>query len=150
MSEEEAKSIEGIVGSMIDGANKCEFENEEEKQIEIEKTEEIITAVGNTVLEKEQEHMFKTDGNDESATDMTASEFVNKITDSKLTSSMVQNAIIGENGEIKEDPYNIQGQISEEDKNEISSSINEKYQNASEEEKKTLDALASIFGVTIE
>lgn len=150
MSEEEAKSIEGIVGSMIDGANKCEFENEEEKQIEIEKTEEIITAVGNTVLEKEQEHMFKTDSNDESTTDMTASEFVDKITDSKLTSSMVQNAIIGENGETKEDPYNIQGQISEDDKNEISSSISEKYQNASEEEKKTLDALASIFGVTIE
>jgi hypothetical protein len=81
---------------------------------------------------------------------MTASEFVNKITDSKLTSSMVQNAIIGENGETKEDPYNIQGQISEDDKNEISSSISEKYQIASEEEKKTLDALASIFGVTIE
>ena len=150
MSEDDAKSVEGIVGSMVDGAHNCEFESEEEKLEEIEKTEEIISAVGNTVLDKEEEHMFKTDASSSSATDMTANEFVDKVTNSKLTSSMVQNAVVDENGEVKQDPYNIQGQISEDDKNEITSAINEKYENASEEEKKTLDALASIFGVTID
>lgn len=152
MSEEDAKSVEGIVGSMLDGANNCEFENDEEKQTEIEKTEEIISAVGNTVLDKNEEHMFKTDDNDSSTTGMNANEFVDKVTDSKLTSSMIQSAVTDENGESKEDPYNIQGQISESDKNEISQAINEKYnqEDATEEDKATLEALANIFGVTIE
>ncbi len=152
MSEDDAKSVEGIVGSMLDGANSCEFETEEEKQAEIEKTEEIISAVGNTVLDKNKEHMFKTDESDTSTTGMNADEFVNKITDSKLTSSMIQSAVTNENGEAVEDPYNIQGQISESDKNEISQAINNNYnaEDATDEEKATLEALAGIFGVTIE
>ena len=86
------------------------------------------------------------------ATNMTATEFVDSVTDSKLTSSMIQNAVKGENGEAVEDPYKIQNELSDKDKEEISQAINNSYQkeDLTEEERKTLEALANIFGVTIQ
>ena len=133
--------------------NKMEqFENDEEKQAEIEKTETIISAVSNTVLDKTEDNMFTTADNETSTSNMTAEEFVNTVTESKLTSSMIQNAVIDENGEAKDDPYKIQSQISAADKQEITQAINNSYANedTTDEQKATLDALASIFGVTIE
>lgn len=151
MSEAEAESIESIVGSMIDGVNNCEL-SDEEKMEEIHKTEEIISAVGNTVLDKNAENMFATDSGDDSTTGMDADEFVSKITDSKLASSMIQSAVVDENGEVIDDPYKIQGQISESDMNQISQAINNSYSSESTtaQDKETLEALAGIFGVTIE
>ena len=152
MKEQDAESIEGIVGSMIDGAKDCEFETEEEKQEEIEKTETIISAVGNTVLDKTEDNMFTTDDNQTSTTNMTAQEFVDSVTDSKLTSSMIQSAVKDENGEMVNDPYKIQKELSAEDKEEISQAINNSYaqEDLTDDERATLEALANIFGVTIE
>ena len=152
MKEKDAESIEGIVGSMLDGANDCEFETEEEKTVEIEKTEEIISAVGNTVLDKTEDNMFKTEDNETSTTDMSAQDFVDSVLDSKLTSSMVQNASKDENGETVNDPYKIQKELSDTDKVEISQAINNTYTNEdlTDEERATLESLANIFGVTIE
>ena len=152
MKDSDAESIEGIVSSMIEGAKDCEFENDEEKEEEIKKTETIISAVGNTVLDKKEDNMFTTDANNSSATNMTAQEFVDSVTDSKLTSSMVQSAIKGENGEVASDPYKIQKELSDQDKEEISQAINNNYakEDLTDEERKTLEALASIFGVTIQ
>lgn len=152
MKEKDAESIEGIVGSILDGANDCEFETEEERVQEVEKAEEIISAVGNTVLDKTEDNMFKTEENDSSTTDMSAQDFVDSVLDSKLTSSMVQNASKGENGEIVNDPYKIQRELSDADKVEISQAINNTYasQDITEEERATLESLANIFGVTIE
>ena len=152
MKEKDAESIEGIVGSMLDGANDCEFETEEEKTVEIEKTEEIISAVGNTVLDKTEDNMFKTEDNETSTTDMTAQDFVDSVLDSKLTSSMVQNASKDENGETVNDPYKIQKELSDTDKVEISQAINNTYTNEdlTDEERATLESLANIFGVIIE
>lgn len=152
MKEKDAESIEGIVGSILDGASDCEFETEEEKQQEIEKTEQIISAVGNTVLDKTEDNMFTTDDNETSTTDMTAQDFVDSVLDSKLTSSMVQNASKDENGETVNDPYKIQRELSDADKVEISQAINNTYasQDITDEERATLESLANIFGVTIE
>ena len=152
MSENDATSIEGIVGSIIDGAKDCEFENDEEKVEEIKKAETIISAVGNTVLDKKEDNVFTTGEGDSSSTNMTAKDFVDSVTDSKLTSSIVQNAVKGENGETVEDPYNIQKELSDNDKEEISQAIKENYakEDLTEEERKTLEALANIFGVTIQ
>ncbi len=152
MKESDAESIEGIVSSILDGADNCEFETEEEKQQEIEKAEEIISAVGNTVLDKTEDNMFTTEENETSTTDMTAKEFVDSVTDSKLTSSMIQSATRDENGEEVSDPYKIQKELSDTDKEEISNAINESYaqESLTEEDKATLEALAIIFGVTIQ
>lgn len=152
MKEKDAESIEGIVGSILDGANDCEFETEEERIEEVEKAEEIISAVGNTVLDKTEDNMFKAEGNETSTTDMTAQDFVDSVLDSKLTSSMVQNASKGENGETVNDPYKIQRELSDADKLEISQAINNKYasEDVTDEERATLESLANIFGITIE
>ncbi len=153
MSSQQAESIESIVGSMVHGASGFEFESEEEKQEEIKKTEEIIFAIGNTVLDEDREHHHMFDQGDGigSTTEMTAQDFVDHIVDSKLTSSMVQSATKDENGEEIEDPYKLQGGISQDDMVEIKNALNNSYakEDATEEEKKTLEALASIFGVTL-
>ena len=153
MSSQQAESIESIVGSMVHGASGFEFESEEEKQEEIKKTEEIIFAIGNTVLDEDREHhhMFEQGDGVGSTTEMTAQDFVDNIVDSKLTSSMVQSATTDENGEAIENPYNLQGVISEDDMAEIENALNNSYaqEDTTEDEKKTLEALASIFGVKL-
>ncbi|MBQ3018915.1 MAG: hypothetical protein IJD89_08225, partial [Clostridia bacterium] len=152
MKESEAESIEGIVGSMLEGANNCEFESEAEQKEEIKKTEEIISAVGNTVLDKKAENMFDVGSDTTSATGMSAQEFVDSIIDSKLTSAMIQGASNGEDGETVEDPYKIQKELSYADKEAISEAINNDYasEDTTDEQRKTLESLANIFGVTIE
>ena len=153
MNSQQAQSIEGIVGSMVNGASGFEFESEEEKQEEIKKTEEIIFAIGNTVLDEDREHhhMFDKGDGAGSTTDMTAESFVDTIVDSKLTSSMVQSATKDENGENVDNPYNLQGEISQGDMEEITNALNNKYaqDDVTEEQKQTLEALASIFGVKL-
>ena len=153
MNSQQAQSIEGIVGSMVNGASGFEFESEEEKQEEIKKTEEIIFAIGNTVLDEDREHhhMFDQGDGAGSTTDMTAESFVDTIVDSKLTSSMVQSATKNENGENVDNPYNLQGEISQGDVEEITNALNNKYaqDDVTEEQKQTLEALASIFGVKL-
>jgi hypothetical protein len=83
---------------------------------------------------------------------MTAQDFVDSVMDSKLTSSMIQNADKDQNGEVVEDPYNIQKELSASDKEEISNAINNSYskEGLTDEEKATLEALANIFGVKIQ
>lgn len=151
MKESDAESIEGIVGSMLEGANDCEFESETEQKEEIKKTEEIITAVGNTVLDKKAENMFDVSSDTTSATGMSAQEFVDSIIDSKLTSAMIQGASDGEDGETVKDPYKIQKELSDADKEAISEAINNDYasEDATDEQRKTLESLANIFGITI-
>lgn len=154
MNSQQAQSIENIVGSMVNGASGFEFESEEEKQEEIKKTEEIIFAIGNTVLDEDREHhhMFDQGDGAGSTTEMTAQDFVDNIVDSKLTSSMVQSATKDENGEAIEDPYKLQGGISQSDMTEITNALNDKYaqDDVTEDERKTLEALASIFGVQLQ
>ena len=149
MTTSEAESVEAIVNSMVDGAHKCEFDSEEERKEEIHKTEVIIDAVSNTVLTETEDSMFKTGEGDTSTTDMTAQEFVDGVLDSKLSSSMVNNAVVDENGETIEDPYKIQGSLSDSDMDEITNAINNTYakEDLTEEEKQALDSLATIFGV---
>ena len=153
MNSQQAESIESIVGSMVHGASGFEFESEEEKQEEIKKTEEIIFAIGNTVLDEDREHhhMFEQGDGIGSTTEMTAQDFVDNIVDSKLTSSMVQSATTDQNGEAIDNPYNLQGVISQDDMAEIENALNNSYaqEDATEDEKKTLEALASIFGVKL-
>lgn len=153
MSSQEAESIESIVGSMVNGASGFEFESEEEKKEEIKKTEEIIFAIGNTVLDEDREHhhMFDQGDGDGSTTEMTAQDFVSQIVDSKLTSSMIQSAVTDENGDAVENPYKIQGEISNDDIEQLKNALNNSYtQNGTtDEQKETLEALASIFGVTL-
>ncbi|MBQ4108717.1 MAG: CvpA family protein [Clostridia bacterium] len=153
MNSQQAASIEAIVGSMVHGASGFEFESNEEKQEEIKKTEEIIFAIGNTVLDEDREHhhMFEQGDGIGSTTEMTAQDFVDNIVDSKLTSSMIQSATTDQSGEAIENPYNLQGVISEDDMTEIENALNNSYkqENVTEDERKTLEALASIFGVKL-
>lgn len=153
MSEKQAESIQGIVSSMVNGASGFIFNTSEEKNDEIKKTEEIIYAIANTVLDENRKHhhMFEQDDGVGSTTEMTAQNFVESIIDSKLTSSMIQNAISGQDGQEIIDPYRLHGEISGEDMEQIKNALNNSYANedATEEDKQTLEALASIFGVTL-
>ncbi len=148
MSKTDASSVEAIVNSMIDGAHKCEFEDDNEKAEEIEKTEKIIDAVSNTIFGETEDNMFKV-GDGSSTTDMTAQEFVDQVIASKLSSSMVNNAVIDENGETKDDPYGIQDELSDSDTEEIRNALENSYskEGLTDEERKALDSLSAIFGI---
>ncbi len=147
MSEKEADSIDAIVNSMVDGAHECEFESEEEKAIEVEKTEVIIDAVSNTVLVESDNTMFKVGDDDESTTNMSAKEFVDSVLDSRLSMAMINNAVVNEDGEVIEDPYMIHSALSDSDRNEITNALNESYakEDLTEEERQALDSLSIIF-----
>lgn len=148
MSKNDAESVEAIVNSMIDGAHKCEFADDDEKAEEIQKTERIIDAVSNTIFGEAEGNMFKV-GDSASTTDMTAQDFVDQVIASKLSSSMVNNAVIDENGEKKDDPYGIQGSLSNSDSEEIRKALENTYskEGLTDEERQALDSLSAIFGV---
>lgn len=146
MTEEEAESIEAIVDSMIDGAHNIDDEfSPSEKEEELQKTEEILTAISDAIFSGDFENVFATGDGSDSTSGMNASDFVNKITDSKLASEMIKSAI--ENS--SSDPYKIQDKLSQSDKNEITEAISNSYSGADLDQKATLDALAQIFGVTL-
>ena len=149
VSKSNAGSINGIVNSVIDAASEQSFESEEQKHEEIVKTEIIINAISNSVVDDSSENMFS-EGNNRGNSNMTATELVDRVADSSLVSSMVQKAVDDETGNT-EDPYHIQENMSEKDINAITNAISDKYnnENATEKEKQTMEALATLFGVSI-
>ena len=149
VSKSNAGSINGIVNSVIDAASEQSFESEEQKREEIVKTEIIINAISNSVVDDSSENMFS-EGNNRGNSNMTAAELVDRVADSSLVSSMVQKAVDDETGNT-EDPYHIQENMSEKDINAITNAISDKYnnENATEKEKQTMEALATLFGISI-
>ena len=150
VSKDKTESINGLVNSVIDAAAEHSFTSEQEKQQEIAKTEEILNAISNSVADDASEYMFNENG-EKGNSDMTAAELVEKVFDSSLVSSMVKYAVKDDEGNKKEDPYNIQENMAERDKEAITNAISDKYNGAdiTEDDKQTLEALATIFGVSV-
>lgn len=139
MEKDEAGSIESIVNSLIDGVNNADISDAEQSD-EAKKAQEIITAVTDTVFDENTTSMFDTSGEG-----LTAEDFVNDIMNSKLASSMVKSATKDES---VTDPYQIQDKLSDSDKKAMSEALGS-YQGENTD-KDTLNAIANIFGVTIE
>ena len=141
MKENEAGSVEKIVGSLIDGINDMKEDKmtDEQRQMEAEKTQEIISSVVDTVFDKDSPSMFDPENG------LTADKFVGDILDSNLASNMLKNALTDENDNEVSDPYKIHDKISESDKDAISQAL-ENYQGENVDQD-TLNAIAGIFGV---
>lgn len=150
VSKKKTETINGIVNSIVDAAAEQSFASEEEMKEEIVKTEAIINAISNSVVDDSNVNMF-TEGRDRGNANMSAEELVDRVSDSSLVSSMVINAVNDSEGNTTEDPYNIQKNMTEKDKTAITNAISDKYNSseATEDEKQTLEALATIFGVSI-
>lgn len=143
-----ADTISQVVGSMLNTFEDFEFEDEEEKQEELLKTETVINAISSATTNKDLDNVFKVNGREESRTAMTAQEFVDSVTTSQIASEMLQHAT---GDDENEDPFFVQEHLSERDVTQITNAINNSYNSteASEEQKQTLEALAKVFGITI-
>lgn len=152
VSSKNAGSINNIINSMLDSAADQEYETEEQKQEEIGKTESMLNAMSGAMFNTDQNHMFATSSTQTGKTGMSADNFVDSVLDSSMVSGMVENAATDENGEKVTDPYKLQSKMSGTDKTNLKNAIEEKYNSTdvTEEQKATLSALASVFGVSID
>ena len=146
-----AETISGILVSVIDSVNSQEFESEEEKLAEVEKTGAIITAINNSKENTHAENTFSTVDSTDSKTGKSAEQFVEEVLDSKLASQMVEKATTTEDGETIDDPYKIHSTMSEQDDESLKNAILDKYssEDTTDGEKQTLKAIAHIFGVNL-
>ncbi|MBQ7906582.1 MAG: CvpA family protein [Clostridia bacterium] len=151
ISSKNAGSINGIINSMMNSAENQEYETEEQKQEEIKKTEEMLNAMSGAMFNSDADNMFTTSSTNAGKTSMTAEDFVDSVMDSSIVSGMVEDAAVDENGETAQDPYKLQSKMSATDKVNLANAIEEKYnsEDITEEQKATLEALASVFGVSI-
>ncbi len=138
-------SLTAIMDSMLEAAQNNEYASQEEKNKEVELTENVVTAITNTAFNDSGDNMFKTGEETKSTSNMSSDEFVDSILSSKLSSSMVKNAASNEDI----DPYNVQSKMTDSDKVQMASTISEKYSapTTTDEERETLIAIATVFGI---
>lgn len=146
-----ADTINQVVNSMLDSFGGIEFEDEEHKKEELEKTEAVINVLSSAAANNEQENVFRVGSLEQSKTSMSAKDFVETVTDSAVASEMLQSAVVDENGEAKDDPFHIQDDLTDRDKQQITNALNDSYsaEGITDDQKATLEALAQAFGVTI-
>ncbi|MBQ8141255.1 MAG: hypothetical protein IJ038_06155 [Clostridia bacterium] len=100
----------------------------------------------------------KTTFGDNSATGITATEFVQRATDSVIISETLVNTVYGESGEAKNDPLNSERNLTEEEKTELVGALDAKWKTqletssdaeANAEYEKLMVSIASVLNVPI-
>ncbi|MBO5312410.1 MAG: CvpA family protein [Clostridia bacterium] len=139
---EEAGNISGIVNSLVDTIHTHKFSSENEMHTEAEKTAEIIATLNGTHIDDDSlENAF---GEGNSKTGVKTDDFVNDILDSQIAKEMIRSAVTS--GE--EDPYNLDGYLSDSDISSMTSSLSAKYAEAeTQAEKQAILDIASIFSI---
>ena len=155
MNSDEAHAMSNTLGSIIDqiAANDGNL-TDEQMQKEIDAVGSIVGVVQGATS-SEEDNLFSAEEGDYSKSDMSAGEFVATVVESQIISEAVNEASTDENGNLVEDPYKIAGKLTETDKEEAKSAIEDYYANSTvegadkEELKGTLGSLANIFGVDV-
>lgn len=149
ISSGSSNTVATVVNSLLDAVHDSEFESEEQKQEEIAKVESVMSnIVSSTQNTSSAENYFSIDGS-ESLSGQSAGEFVDSIMDSTVSSAMVLNSAYDEAGNPVEDPYHIQGSLTEADRLAMQEELSTRLVGASEEDAAVLNAIAIVFGVEI-
>ena len=154
LSKEKSKTISGLLTSMVISVDGNTY-TEEERLIEAVATGKIINAV-NSALENKNNitNVFNT--NDESQdgiSDITADEFIETAIDSNLVTTMIENAITNDEGEIVDDPYHIHDKMSASDLAAIENALVNEYNKEGVKDDpdsvKKLENIAHIIGIDV-
>lgn len=149
---EKGQTISNLVNTLADTIHTHEYvdENgdgstEDEKHLEAEKTAHILTVITdahNNVADAE--NLFD-DGSGISKSGESAESLVDSILDSGVASKMIASATQNDSS----DPYKVQGHLSDTDLDALQNALEGKYEASNEDEKQTIDNIASIFGITL-
>lgn len=156
VNKEKAQAISRLLTTMVDTLDGREY-TEEETNIEAESTGKIIDAV-NSALENKGKggNIFATEPQEgeepsESLSNFTADEVVESAVNSEVVSAMIKEAVHDEEGNVIDDPYHVQGSLSESDKTAIENALEAQYNKEGVKDDpemvESLENIAHIFGI---
>ena len=154
LGKEKAKTISSLLTSMIVSVDGNSY-TEEEKVQEAQATGKIFNAVNSALNNKDKSsNVFNsTDETDDGISNITADEFVETAIQSSLVSSMIEEAITNDEGEIVDDPYNVHDKLSDNDLSAIENALVNEYNKEGvkddPEAVAKLENLAHIVGIDV-
>ncbi len=128
LGKEKAKTISSLLTSMIVSVDGNTYTDEEKAQ-EAQATGKIFNAVNSALDNKNNgSNVFNsTQEAGDGVSNITADEFVETAIQSSLVSSMIEEAITNDEGEIVDDPYNVHDKLSESDLTAIENALVNEY-----------------------
>ncbi len=128
LNKEKSKTISSLLSSMVvsvDGNTYTDTQRIEEAQA----TGKIFNAINSALDNKDKgSNVFNTSANaQDGVADITADEFVETAINSSLVSSMIEEAITNDEGEVVDDPYNVHDKLSESDLSAIEDALVNEY-----------------------
>ena len=155
MSPAESNTMSGALGSIVQEIAKNEDGfSDEEIVTEIDAVDKIVSTLQAATDGDKSSNLFSNGEDDDSKSGLTAGELVDTVVNSTIVSSAINSSSTDEEGNAIKNPYGISNKITDSDKDNAKTAIEEYYQtNAGEGEneelKQTLGSLASIFGVDV-
>ncbi len=155
VSEESAPAVSDMMSDMFGNMADAKENGMSEEQYQKESAAvSDMMSVAMNATSSDSQNMFGED----SATNITATEFVNRATDSVIISETLVNAVYGTEEEAKVDPLVSNRTVSDEEKTEIVEALNNKWteqletsedEAANEECQKVLTSIASIINIKV-
>lgn len=157
MNDDKSHALSNTVGSLITQIASTEGQMSSDQMAkEVEAIDAVISTVHSATDDYcEGTNIFTTPEDDDSLSEMTASELVGTVMDSNIVSNAIESASKDEDGNLIEDPYKISNKLTDSDKSSAKDAIENYYaQNASpdgnnEELVNKLGSLANIFGIDV-
>lgn len=156
---ESSENVSNLISNVLGNLSTAKEEGMSDEQYEKEAaaTSNLLN-VALSANNSNKDKIFADPNGEESssAISMTASEYVNSVLDSEVISNTMVDTVYDENGNINENPLNMSGKLSEEDNAGVISALEERWANATEEEKaneeyvKKYTAIGHIINVPLE
>lgn len=150
--EKSAEPASNMMSDMLGGLGDAKGEGMSDEQLDKETV--AVNNVINTAMNIDSSH--ESVFGDNSATGVTAEQYVNDMMDSQIVSQTIIDHVFGEGDTPNIDPLNSERVLTEAETNDLVDALNNKWQNASAEEKsdpnfdKTLVALAALINVKVD
>lgn len=149
--EKSAESASSMMSDMLGGLSDAKAEGMTDEQLDKETA--AVNNVLNTAMNIDSSH--DTVFGEESATGVTAEQYVNDLMDSQVVSETIINHVYGEGDTPTMDPLNSERTLSESETGDLVTALNNKWQGATAEEKadpnfnKSLVAMAALVNVSV-
>lgn len=145
---EKGETISAVVSTLVTTLHEHEYESEEEKHIEAEKTAHILTVINSAHAKTDGATDVFDDGTGNSKSGETAEQFIAEVLDSKVATEMIEAATKEVDST---DPYNVQGHLSANDVAMLEDALSTHYNDSSStlDDKQTIKNIADIFGIDL-
>lgn len=149
--EKSAEPASSMMSDMLGGLGDAKEAGMSDEQLEKETA--AVNNVLNTAMNIDSSH--ETVFGEESATGVTAEQYVNDMMDSQVVSQTIIDHVYGEGDTPQLDPLNSERTLNESETNDLVNALNNKWQNATAEEKadpnfdRSIVALAALINVEV-